>query len=51
MDLPMGLNKFDGDTRVATAEELHGWIRAIEIVNRSTSTVLFCITPLVQLSL
>ena len=47
----MGLNKFPGDTREAKAEELDAWIKSIENVNRSTSTVLFCITPWSQLQL
>jgi len=48
MDLPMGLSKFPGDERMASDAELDSWVKAIENVNRSTSTVFFCITPFLQ---
>ncbi len=48
MDLPMGLNKFPGDDRVASVAEIESWVDSIEAINRSTSTVFFCITPFDQ---
>ena len=41
MDLPMGLNKFPGDTRQVTDEEFEEMVKDIEGINRSLSTVFF----------
>ena len=51
MDLPMGLNKFPGDTRTVTDEEFEEMVKGIEGINRSLSTVFFCITPYQQINL
>ena len=46
----MGLmiKKFPGDAQCASGAEIASWVDAIESVNRSTSTVFFCITPFEQ---
>jgi hypothetical protein len=44
MDLPMGLQKFNGDDKIASDADIDSWVESIENVNRSTSTIFFCIT-------
>ena len=43
LDLPMGLQKFQGDDRVAGKEELTAWFEAIRDVNVDLYTVCVCV--------
>ena len=47
----MGLQKFQGDDRVATKEELIAWFEAIREVNVDIHTVCVCVTPREQIDL
>jgi hypothetical protein len=47
----MGLQKFQGDDRVATKEELTAWFEAIRDVNVDLYTVCVCVTPREQIDL
>ncbi len=51
MDLPMGLNKFPGDTSRLAPMEFKKMVQSIEEINRSLSTVFFCITPYQQVNM
>jgi len=47
----MGLQKFQGDDRVAGKEELTAWFEAIRDVNVDLYTVCVCVTPREQIDL